>query len=68
MADIDVVRKGSRTWLWIVIVLAVVLVAWWLMSRSGPGTRTTHLVPNAPHSAYSGSTIGAAEHPLARSA
>jgi hypothetical protein len=33
MADIDVVKKGSRTWLWLLIALAIVLMLWFLMGR-----------------------------------
>jgi hypothetical protein len=35
MADIDVVKKGSTTWLWIVLVLAAVaLVLWFALARN----------------------------------
>jgi hypothetical protein len=35
MADIDVVKKGSNTWLWIVLVLAAVaLIIWFATARS----------------------------------
>jgi len=33
MADIDVVKKSSHTWLWILLALVVVLALWFLMSR-----------------------------------
>jgi ABC-type uncharacterized transport system permease subunit len=36
MADIDVVKKRSRTWLWIVLAIAVVLAIWFLMTRTTP--------------------------------
>jgi len=35
MADIDVVKKGSNTWLWIVLVLAAVaLILWFAVARN----------------------------------
>ena len=33
MADIDVVKKGSRAWLWIVIALVILLALWFVMGR-----------------------------------
>ena len=65
MADIDVVKKGSRTWLWIVVALAIVLIAWWFMSRPAGGHRTTQVVPQGTHPAYAtaiqdGGRLGAA--------
>jgi len=57
MADIDVVKKGSRTWLWIVIALAVVLILWWVMSRPANGTRTTQSVPRATQPAHTAATL-----------
>jgi hypothetical protein len=52
MADIDVVKKGSRTWLWILVALAVVLLAWWFLSRSPRGPRTAHIAPRGGHPAH----------------
>jgi lipopolysaccharide export system protein LptC len=38
MADIDVVKKSSNTWLWLILALVVIaLVAWFVMG----GRRTT---------------------------
>ncbi len=35
MADIDVVKKGSNTWLWVVLVLAAVaFVLWFALARN----------------------------------
>jgi len=34
MADIDVVKKGSRVWLWVAIALVVVLALWLMMGRN----------------------------------
>jgi hypothetical protein len=39
MADIDVVKKGSRTWIWIVLAIALALILWFVMA--GTGTRET---------------------------
>ena len=33
MADIDVVKKSSRVWLWVVIALVVALALWFLLGR-----------------------------------
>jgi len=39
MADIDVVKKGSHTWLWIIIILVILLAVFFLFARN-PETRT----------------------------
>jgi hypothetical protein len=39
MADIDVVKKGSRTWIWIVVAIALALILWFVMA--GTGARET---------------------------
>ena len=36
MGDIDVVKKGSRTWLWVVIALVIALAVYFMM-RGGSG-------------------------------
>jgi hypothetical protein len=38
MADIDVVKKGSRAWLWVLIVLAALVLLWFLMANDGGTT------------------------------
>jgi HAMP domain-containing protein len=41
MADIDIVPKHrSRTWLWALLVIAVVLLIMWLMTSGGTAPRT----------------------------
>jgi len=35
MADIDVVKKGTNVWLWIVLAIIVALVLWFMMGRRG---------------------------------
>ena len=48
MADIDVVKKGSRAWLWVVMLLVLAIVAWFLMAGSRPQT-VGQLEPALPH-------------------
>ena len=36
MADIDVVKKGSTSWLWIVIALIVLALIMWFVMGRGP--------------------------------
>lgn len=38
MADIDVVKKGSRAWVWILLVLAALVLLWFLMMPDGGST------------------------------
>ena len=40
MADIDIVKKGSSTWLWVVIAVVILLAALFFLMRgnSAPGT------------------------------
>lgn len=38
MADIDVVKKGSRAWLWVVVLLVLALVVWFMMAGSNTQT------------------------------
>jgi bacteriorhodopsin len=40
MADIDVVKKGSSTWLWIVIALVVLALILWYMMSGDPAPQT----------------------------
>jgi hypothetical protein len=34
MADIDVVKKGSRVWLWVLMLVVLALVLWFAMAGS----------------------------------
>jgi hypothetical protein len=34
MIDIDVVKKGSRTWLWILMLVMLALIFWFVMTGS----------------------------------
>ena len=36
MADIDVVKKGSRAWVWMLMLIALVLILWFVMTGSNP--------------------------------
>ena len=40
MADIDVVKKGSSTWLWIVIALVVLALILWFVMSGDPAPQT----------------------------
>ena len=44
MADIDVVKKSSHTWLWIVIAIAIVLALWFMMAGGGTEPRAGSLI------------------------
>jgi hypothetical protein len=43
MAEIDVVKKSSRVWLWVVIAIMVLAVLFF-MTRGTSDTRTGHLI------------------------
>jgi hypothetical protein len=34
MTDIDVVKKGSRAWLWVVIALGALLLLWFFLANN----------------------------------
>ena len=44
MAEIDVVKKGSRAWLWITLVVLAVIIIWFMMARSGTNPQTGALL------------------------
>ena len=44
MADIDVVKKSSHTWLWVVIAIAVVLALWFMMAGRGNEQRVGSVI------------------------
>jgi len=49
MADIDIVPKhSSRAWIWVVLVIALVVLAFWFMRRQ-PARSTTAERAGAPH-------------------
>ncbi len=35
MADIDVVKKGSSLWLWIILAMVIAVALWFMMAGSG---------------------------------
>jgi hypothetical protein len=41
MADIDVVKKGSHTWLWIMLAIVIALILWFVLSGSHGRTAQT---------------------------
>jgi hypothetical protein len=41
MADIDVVKKGSHVWLWIILAIVIALVLWYVMAGSGARSAQT---------------------------
>jgi len=43
MADIDVVKKGSHLWLWIVLAIVIALVLWYVLAGSGARSQQTGL-------------------------
>jgi hypothetical protein len=44
MADIDVVKKGSRAWLWITLIVLAIIIIWFMMARSGTNPQTGALL------------------------
>jgi len=39
MADIDVVpKRGTKTWVWIVLALVVIAILWMVLGRRSPST------------------------------
>jgi len=41
MADIDVVKKGSHTWLWVLLAIVIALILWFVLSGSHGRTAQT---------------------------
>jgi hypothetical protein len=37
MANIDVVKKGSHLWLWIMLAVVIALVLWFVLGKSSRG-------------------------------
>ena len=46
MADIDVVKKGSSSWLWIVIALVVLAIILWFVMRGDAVPQAGFLLDN----------------------
>jgi hypothetical protein len=36
MADIDVVKRGSRAWIWILVAIILAVVLWFMMAGTEP--------------------------------
>ena len=51
MADIDVVKKGSRAWLWVVILIALALVLWFILGNVRGQRTQTSIHGGQPHHA-----------------
>ena len=51
MADIDVVKKGSNLWLWIVLAIVIALVLWYVMAGSGARPSQTGMLLEHSHHA-----------------
>jgi hypothetical protein len=54
MADIDVVKKGSHVWLWIVLAIVIALVLWYVMagSRTRSATAGFRMDQGGPAAAF----------------
>lgn len=52
MADIDVVKKGSRMWMWVVMVAVLALVIWFLFMGNSPDTYGMIQAPQPDGIAY----------------
>jgi hypothetical protein len=49
MTEIDVVKKGSRTWLWVLMIIALAIVLWFMFA--GGNTQSGSLLEEGrqPH-------------------
>jgi hypothetical protein len=45
MAEIDVVKKPSRTWLWVVLALVLAVVLWMMFAAGGDSAPAASLRP-----------------------
>jgi hypothetical protein len=48
MADIDVVKKSSSAWVWILLVILLAVALWFLFGMNRNATTTGHLQPRQP--------------------
>ena len=51
MADIDVVKKGSRAWLWVLMLIVLALVLWFIMANAGGQRPQGSIDGGQPHHA-----------------
>jgi hypothetical protein len=50
MADIDVVKKGSRAWVWVVLLIVLALILWFVFGMGTTPTTTGQLLDmGQPH-------------------
>ena len=64
MADIDVVKKGSSAWVWILLVIILAVVLWVVLGRGGtPGTSGS-IESRQPHFAAASHGGGCAQTSL----
>lgn len=56
MADIDVVKKGSRAWVWILMLVVLALILWFVMAGSN--------TPQTGSMLDAGGAVAAAAPPL----
>jgi hypothetical protein len=50
MADIDVVKKGSHLWLWIMLAIVIALILWFVLSGSQrPAQSGMRFAPTVQH-------------------
>jgi hypothetical protein len=64
MADIDVVKKGSRAWVWIVMIAILALVVWFIMAGNRPRTVGQLEIGGQPH--FAAAVSASALMPFAR--
>lgn len=48
MADIDVVKKGSRAWVWLVLIVLLALILWFVFGMNTADTTTGRLETGQP--------------------
>ena len=59
MADIDVVKKGSRAWIWVVLALAVILVLWFVFAGNRNTTQTGFNIEGGGQPLHAAVTVAA---------
>ena len=49
MAEIDVVKKRSRAWIWVLMLVVLALVLWFMMGNTGEQRTGVYLQDGQPH-------------------
>ena len=49
MAEIDVVKKGSRAWVWVLMIIALALVLWFLFAGGNSQSGLMQETGGQPH-------------------